>query len=286
MADKFEDLRNYVAVIDSGGVNAAAAALGIAKSAVSRRLSELEQRLGVDLVNRSARSFEPTAVGRRYYERARELLDGLAALDAEAISAPGSPGAPLTVVAGASLAPVTAAALAELARTGAAVIEIADVAILPDGSAPDVFIGAAPLDADDYERRAGPAAGMSVVASPTWLAEVGRPKSFADLRALPGVAVSTRPDGGWRFGDEGVHSPTVRLSVHDDASALAAAVAGAGVARVPTHLAAEAITAGKLEQVLRAREPAPARLEIWIRKDAGGAARGLADHLAAALPHG
>ena len=286
MADKFEDLRNYVAIIDCGGVNAAAAALGIAKSAVSRRLGELEQRLGAELIARSSRSFEPTAVGRRYYERARELLEALAALDTETSSGTGTSGARVTVAVGASLGPATATAVAKLTRAGAPTIEIVDAASLPDGAAADVWIGAAPTDADEYERRAGPAVGMSLVASPDWLDEAGRPKSFADLRALTGVAVTSRPEGGWRFGDEGVHRPTVTLSVPDDASALAAAIAGAGLARVPTRLAAGAVSAGGLEQVLGSREPAAVRLDIWIRKDAGGAARGLADHLTAALPGG
>jgi DNA-binding transcriptional LysR family regulator len=66
VADKYEDLRTYVAVIDNGGINAAAAALDIAKSAVSRRLGQLEERLGATLIIRTTRSFEPTAAGRRY----------------------------------------------------------------------------------------------------------------------------------------------------------------------------------------------------------------------------
>lgn len=67
MADKLEELGTYVAIIDSGGVNAAVASIGIAKSAVSRRLGKLEQRPGTTLVYRSSRRFEPTAVGRRYF---------------------------------------------------------------------------------------------------------------------------------------------------------------------------------------------------------------------------
>ncbi|TPG16405.1 LysR family transcriptional regulator [Sphingomonas koreensis] len=82
VADKFEDLRNFAAVVENGGVNAAAAALGIAKSAVSRRLGELEARLGVSLVERSTRRFEPTALGRDYYTKATTILAALDALDA------------------------------------------------------------------------------------------------------------------------------------------------------------------------------------------------------------
>lgn len=63
VADRFEDLRTYVTIVDHGGVNAAAAAMGIARSAVSRRLSDLEARIGVTL-ERTTRHFEPTSAGR------------------------------------------------------------------------------------------------------------------------------------------------------------------------------------------------------------------------------
>lgn len=74
MANRFDGLRTYVAILDAGGVNAAAATLGIARSAVSRRLSDLEARLRVTLVERSTRNFAPTDARQIVGEEARRLL--------------------------------------------------------------------------------------------------------------------------------------------------------------------------------------------------------------------
>ena len=53
--DKFEDIQAFIAVVDAGSFTAAAEKLGSAKSAVSRRVSALEERLGVQLLHRTTR---------------------------------------------------------------------------------------------------------------------------------------------------------------------------------------------------------------------------------------
>jgi len=67
--NRFAELETFVAVVETGSLSAAGARLGIAVSAVSRRIGELETRLGVRLANRSTRGFAPTAQGQDYYER-------------------------------------------------------------------------------------------------------------------------------------------------------------------------------------------------------------------------
>lgn len=63
-----------MAVVEAGGVNAAAARIVIARSAVSRRLSEREARLGATLVERSTRRFELTDMGRALFEDSKRVL--------------------------------------------------------------------------------------------------------------------------------------------------------------------------------------------------------------------
>lgn len=283
MADKFEDLRNYVAIIDSGGINAAAASIGIAKSAVSRRLGELEQRLGTTLVHRSNRSFEPTAVGRRYYEGARDVLAALAALDEEASSGSSAAALRIAVAVEIPLAAAVAAAIATLPAADGVVATIVDAGAAGKDACADLTVGTeAPLGTG-LKRLAAGSLGMSIVGSPARLDVEGRPSTFGDLRSMAGIATATREGGGWHFGEEGVHEPAVAMTVPDDASAVAAAVAGAGLARVPSILAALPVAEGRLEQVLSGREPAPEPVGVWIAKDADGAVRRLADQLAAAL---
>src|SRR5438067_12969742 len=68
----------FVRVMESGSFTAAARALGLPKSSVSRRVSALEQSLRVRLLQRGTRKLVLTEAGRLYFERARAALGGLA----------------------------------------------------------------------------------------------------------------------------------------------------------------------------------------------------------------
>lgn len=74
---RLEDLQAFVAVVEAGSFTAAADRLGMAKSAVSRRLSGLEERLGVQLLQRTTRRLNLTDTGRSFYERSARILADL-----------------------------------------------------------------------------------------------------------------------------------------------------------------------------------------------------------------
>ncbi|PQK78931.1 LysR family transcriptional regulator [Pantoea ananatis] len=76
-----DDLAFFLRVASLGSLTAAARALGLSLAAVSKRLSLLEQRLGVQLLRRTTRKLELTPEGRRYLEGARPLLEQLVALE-------------------------------------------------------------------------------------------------------------------------------------------------------------------------------------------------------------
>lgn len=71
----------FVRVVDAGGISRAAEQLGLAKSAVSRRLADLETRLGVKLLNRTTRKSSLTEAGQSYYERAIKIIDDVIELN-------------------------------------------------------------------------------------------------------------------------------------------------------------------------------------------------------------
>jgi DNA-binding transcriptional LysR family regulator len=75
--DKFEDLQAFVAVVEAGSFTAAAERLDAAKSAVSRRVSALEERLGVQLLRRTTRTLNLTDTGRSFYEHSARILADL-----------------------------------------------------------------------------------------------------------------------------------------------------------------------------------------------------------------
>ncbi|MEM8940929.1 MAG: LysR family transcriptional regulator [Pseudomonadota bacterium] len=70
----FQELGVFMAVVEQGGVTAAASELKMAKSAVSTQLSKLEDRLGLKLLNRSSRRVTLTPEGRRLLPRVESLL--------------------------------------------------------------------------------------------------------------------------------------------------------------------------------------------------------------------
>ena len=75
--NRFEELEAYVAVVDYKGFGNAAEKLGIAKSMVSRRVSELERRLGVQLLLRTTRRQSVTDAGHEFYRRANQLISDM-----------------------------------------------------------------------------------------------------------------------------------------------------------------------------------------------------------------
>jgi DNA-binding transcriptional LysR family regulator len=79
--NRFENMDTFVKVVETGGISAAADRLGVAKSAVSRRLKELEGHLGVELFHRTTRKLNLTEIGRVFYQQSNRILDDV--LEAE-----------------------------------------------------------------------------------------------------------------------------------------------------------------------------------------------------------
>jgi len=80
---ELEEIRVFIQLVESGTATQAAARLGLAVSAISRRMKNLEQRLGVQLMRRTTRRMSLTEPGKTYYRRSRQLVDDLDAMDQE-----------------------------------------------------------------------------------------------------------------------------------------------------------------------------------------------------------
>jgi DNA-binding transcriptional LysR family regulator len=78
---QLEDMNAFIRVVEAGGISRAAEQMDIAKSAISRRLADLETRLGVRLINRTTRTSSLTEAGQSYYERAVRVIDDVAELN-------------------------------------------------------------------------------------------------------------------------------------------------------------------------------------------------------------
>jgi len=80
---QLEDMALLVRIVDAGGISKAAEQLNMAKSAVSKRLKELENRLGTQLLSRTTRKSALTEAGSLYYQRAITIIDEVAELNAQ-----------------------------------------------------------------------------------------------------------------------------------------------------------------------------------------------------------
>jgi DNA-binding transcriptional LysR family regulator len=79
--DRFENMGAFIRIVEAGSISAAADRLGVAKSAVSRRLKELEEHLGVELFHRTTRRMNLTDTGRAFYHQSVRILEDV--LEAE-----------------------------------------------------------------------------------------------------------------------------------------------------------------------------------------------------------
>lgn len=253
-----EAIRAFVEVVETGGFSRAAARLGVSKSILSRRVSALEADLGARLLSRTTRGVSPTEAGLEFKLRAERILADLEEAR-EAVAQSGeSLGGTLRIALPLSFGlrhvqPVLQELALEHPRLK---IEAAYSDGLVDLVAErfDVAVRLGVLaDSTLVARRVAPILA-SVLASPAYLDRRGRPGSPADLADHDAVVQTGMRQGeSWRFQD-GKRTITVRPEARfraDNAEAVArAAVAGLGVAMLPTFLAGEFIESGELEPVL------------------------------------
>ncbi len=94
---QIEDLRLFVLIVDNGSISRAADSVNIAKSAVSRRLSLLEERFDTRLIDRGPGTWEVTKAGQELYQRAVRAIEEIDDIEADFVSAPSGLAGPLTV---------------------------------------------------------------------------------------------------------------------------------------------------------------------------------------------
>lgn len=250
-------LATFVAVVDAGSYTIAADRCGISKALASRHIQELEESLGVKLLNRSTRKLGLTQAGERFYERcARIIADaGDAVRDAEELSR-GSHGliriSTAITFGRLHLLPAVSDFLAANPSIQIDVTLSERFADLISGNA-DLVVRLAeePRLSNLVARRLAPCRWI-VVASPAYLAAHATPRTPRDLLSC-NCLVYERPKGNeWRFrGRDGEISLNVsgNLRANVAEGLVDAAVAGVGIAVLPSFAASEHIVAGRLVQL-------------------------------------
>jgi DNA-binding transcriptional LysR family regulator len=252
----------FVKVVESRSFTGAAKALGLPKSSVSRRVTELERELGVELLQRTTRKLSLTQAGRAYFEQAERALTGLAAA---AETASGLDSEPRGIVRMSSIFELGVLGLAEL---------LAEFAQLYPDIHVDVSLGSHTGNLADagfdiglrcgrvedttlVTKRLG-AVELGLFAAHEYLERRGRPSELADLSAHDCVLFRAQQARAlWRL--EGPHGTIASVEVHGHVNAdetlfvRQAVAAGMGIGLLPVLVSprcARQERAASIERVL------------------------------------
>ena len=250
------ELLVFTRVVQAGSFTAAARRLKMPKSSVSRKVSDLEERVGARLLHRTTRKLGLTDAGRIYFERAAPIVSDIEQVDQAVGELQAAPGGLLRVTAPLSFALIGPMVASFLDRYPEVRVELVCsdrvVNLVEEGF--DVAIRAGHLvDSTLIARRLG-AFKRVLVASAGYLKRHGRPKSAADLEKHPCIVFGSSPTPTlWTLhsGEKRVDVRVpARLSANDMDLMVDAALAGIGIAWLPEHLLTVDLAKGRLKRVL------------------------------------
>ncbi len=255
---QLEDIQVFIRVVEAGGISRAADQLGIAKSAVSRRLSELEKRLGTRLISRTTRTSNLTEAGRSYYQQVLKVVDQVAEIESELHDTECALTGNIRIAVPLSFG---------LQHLGPAIdlfikqhpqlridMDLSDrhVDIVEEGF--DLALRISELKDSSIQARKICPCHHVMAASPDYLAQMGVPQTPKDLEQHRFVTYSGGQSGQWVITDAGGkrHNPTMPASIvaNNGDFLLQMACAGHGMVVTPTFIVWKSLAAGDLVQVL------------------------------------
>lgn len=257
--DRFADMQMFVKVVESASISAAAERLEVAKSAVSRRLAELEARLGVQLLQRTTRRLNLTDSGRSFYERCLRILADLEEAEIAVSQAHGALSGKLRLALPLSfgllhLTPFINAFAAEHPDLEFDLdLNDRQVDLMQEGFDLAVRIGTL-SDSSLIARRIAVVRHMAC-ASPAYLEKHGTPNTPEDLAQHVCLGYSNLANPGlWAYTDaqdnRGRIQVPIKLKANNGDFLSRAAIAGQGVILQPTFYMADAICRGDLVPIL------------------------------------
>ena len=261
----------FAAVVEHRSFTDAAKALSVSKATVSKAITRLEQHLDTSLFNRTSRRLALTESGKRLATHAARILEeGQAAeeaarQDTAELSGTIRLGAPMTFGL-LRIAPL----VAEFAKLHPAVdvdLHLSDARIDMVEMGLDATLRIADMpDSSLRARRLGDVK-LHVIASPSYLAERGRPTHPSDLGTHDCLCYSNAPTPDvWRFAGPGQQNVVIqvraRITVNSGDAMLPALRAGIGIARLPDFIVGDGLASGELEEVLIDWRPPPLGLHL------------------------
>ena len=265
-----DELAAFVAVVESGSFTEASKTIGRDASVLSRRVSQLERRLGVRLLTRTTRKVSLTEVGAVYCQRVQSLLDELAVASQEASDAASMPQGLVRVSIPVTFGRIWIGPMLPgfLERHPKIRLDVRFtdrfIDVVAEGFDVSLRVAAGvQRDSSLTSRRLASYRNL-LVATPSYINARGMPTKPADLlehTCLGFTGYSDWPD--WPLSKNGKREPirpNCALVADNSEALLAAAIAGAGITFTADWLAGPALRAGDLVEVLPG----------WTGKEDGG----------------
>lgn len=256
---KLEEMTTFVTIVEAGGISHAADRLNIGKSAVSRRIADLEERLGAQLITRTTRRMSLTDAGKEFYKRSQQILNEVEAAEASVSQQRQQLKGPLRVAAPLSFGLMHLQGVItefQLAHPEVQLdLELNDrrVDLIEEGFDMAIRIGEL-ADSSLIARRIC-AIDHSICASPAFWQEHGKPQTPADLAKLPCLMYSNSEENKRVTLHDAKQNPVnVTMQAHmycnNGDFARTSALAGIGFMITPNFIVYRDLEAGKLEAVL------------------------------------
>lgn len=255
---QIEDLRMFVAIIDNGGIAKTATNLNLAKSAVSRRLVQLEDRYGVKLIDRNPRLWKITTAGQELYQRAIAMVANADDLDADfqrnGHALCGSLAVSVALEFGLShLKPV----LCEFMENHPEIdlkIDFDDRIVDVERENYDLAVRITKSHLTGLNHHFLGVTRHGLFASPSYAERHGLPTDLSDLKTRPLLHYGAARRAKWDFlvdGRKKVIEFQPALNSNSGAFLVEAAVNGFGIIRLPDFIVAEALARKALVPVLQ-----------------------------------
>jgi DNA-binding transcriptional LysR family regulator len=260
---QLEEMRNFVRVVEAGSISKAAEQLGLAKSGVSRRLVELETRLGMRLLNRTTRRSSLTEAGRAFFEGSVKLIGDVEELNARTADSDASLEGTLRMAAPLSfglchLSPAIDVFMREHPELNFH-IDFSDRRIDLVEQGVDLAIRIADLEDSSLRARRICPIRMLLCASPAYLDQHGMPQEPAQLKHHQLLQYDVGGGPLLRLNDsngkEQVIHTRPRMVANNGDFLRDLAISGHGIILTPSFIAWQAIAAGDLVPVLENYRP-------------------------------
>lgn len=257
--ESLSDVAVFVEVVRRNSFTAAAEQLDMSRSAVSKHVSRLEDRLGARLLNRTTRRLSLTEIGQAFFDRSRAALQELEDAKSEVARLQSAPRGRLRISAPMAFGLLhVAPVLADFLRRYPDVtvdLDLDDRSVDVVDNGFDVAIRIASLADSSLIARRLSACRHVVCASPEYLARRGRPERPDDLRKHAVIACRNQDAAHeWTFVQAGSGPVSVAVpagsQMNSSLAIRAAVLRHAGIARLPTYVVGPDLRSGSLVRVL------------------------------------